>query len=162
MQYSVVMKGWQLDDKGVLAFCAQCGKQNRIGYADLGRAARCGHCRTDLDAPDDALEVPRESAFNALLGGSFPVLVDFWAPWCGPCRMVAPELSKAARALAGSALIAKVNTDELPDLAERFGIRSIPTMILFAAGRELSRLSGARPAEAIEGFVRSATTAPAR
>ena len=94
---------------------------------------------------------------------SLPVIVDFWAPWCGPCRMVAPELQRVAASNAGRYLIVKVNTDAVPELGERFRIRSIPTMAVFEGGREVARTSGARPAADIEAFVRqSLTTAPAQ
>ena len=82
--------------------------------------------------------------------------MDYWAPWCGPCRMVAPELEKVAARQSGRLLVIKVNTDALPDLGERFGIRSIPTMAVFAGGREIGRTSGARPAADIEAFVAQA------
>ena len=88
-----------------------------------------------------------------------PVVVDFWAPWCGPCRMVAPELARVASAHAGEYLIVKVNTDAIPELGERFGIRSIPTMAVFSGGREVGRTTGARPAADIEAFVRQSTHA---
>jgi thioredoxin 2 len=78
-----------------------------------------------------------------------PVLVDFWAPWCGPCRTVAPELQKLARAQAGRSVVLKVNTDELPELGSQFRVRSIPTLVLFREGREASRVSGAMPAPTI-------------
>ena len=83
-------------------------------------------------------------------------MVDFWAPWCGPCRMVAPEIEKVAVANAGRWLIVKVDTDALPGLGARYQIRSIPTMAVFAGGREAARTMGARPAPAIETFVRQA------
>ena len=86
-----------------------------------------------------------------------PVVVDFWAPWCGPCRMVAPELIKVAARNAGRLLVLKVNTDALTDLGERFAIRSIATLAVFAAGREVARTAGARPAADIEAFVENAT-----
>ena len=82
-----------------------------------------------------------------------PVLVDFWAAWCGPCRMVAPEIKKVAENLAGKALVLKVDTDANPELSSRFGIRSIPTIGVFQHGREVTRVAGARPASAIEALV---------
>jgi len=85
--------------------------------------------------------------------------VDYWAPWCGPCRSVAPELEKVARSNAGTMLVVKVNTDAVPELASRHHIRSIPTMAVFSGGRERARSSGARPARAIEAFVREAVVA---
>ena len=94
------------------------------------------------------------SKFDSLIARSaLPVLVDFWAPWCGPCKMMAPELAKVAADGAGRWLIAKVNTDELPDVGARFGIRAIPTLILFKGGREAARQSGALPAPSILQFL---------
>ena len=90
-----------------------------------------------------------------VLAADRPVLVEFWAQWCGPCHMVAPELEKVARNAAGRYLVLKVNTDEVPDLGDRFGIRSIPTMTVMSGGREVGRTSGARPAADIEAFVQS-------
>ncbi len=87
---------------------------------------------------------------------SLPVVVDYWAPWCGPCRMVAPELEKVAARQAGKALVVKVNTDRLTDLGDRYGIRSIPTLAVFAGGREVSRTAGVRPAADIERFIEQA------
>ena len=107
------------------------------------------------------LEVTDDTFATEVLERSktMPVVVDFWAPWCGPCRMVAPELKKVAARQAGRALVVKVNTDELSDLGDRAGIRSIPTLAVFAGGREVSRTTGARPAEEIERFVEQAASA---
>ena len=101
-----------------------------------------------------------DADFDAeVLQSSQPVLVDFWAPWCGPCHMVAPELEKVAARAGGSLLVLKVNTEDHPQVSARFGIRSIPTMALFRGGREVNRISGARPAPAIEQFVRQSVAA---
>ncbi len=105
-----------------------------------------------LQAP---FEVPEEATFERLLEeAQVPVLVDFWAAWCGPCRMVAPELEKLAREKAGKLLVAKVDTEALPQVAARFGIRGIPTMVLFEGGAERERLTGAMPAAAIAAQLR--------
>ena len=113
--------------------------------------------------PSVPLEVEREHDFDALVGhASIPIVVDYWAPWCGPCRMVAPELQKVAARSQGRFLVVKVNTDVLTDLGERYGIRSIPTLAVFSGGKEVARTAGARPATDIEAFVEQATAAGAR
>lgn len=144
-----------LDEKGVVLACDDCGQKNRIPFDHLGEAGTCGRCQADLPALDTPLDVSSEAQWKALAAASpLPVVVDFWAPWCGPCRIVAPELEKIARANAGRWLVVKINTEALPDLGGRFGIRTIPTMAVFAGGREIARMSGARPAAAIEAWVR--------
>jgi thioredoxin 2 len=140
-----------IDDRGVLVACSECGKRNRVPF---GRQARCGHCQAALPAPAEPIDVPTAVAFDALISQSaLPVVIDFWAPWCGPCRAVAPEIARVAASASGRWIIAKVNTEAIPELAERFGIQSIPTMAVFQGGREINRALGARPALQIEGFV---------
>src|SRR5215218_1436305 len=151
------MAGMNLDDAGVVAPCGACGQKNRFAYERLGEAVRCGKCKTMLPPPAAPIEVDSSDHFDRLIAkSSLPVVVDFWAPWCGPCRMVAPELQKVATRAAGRWLIVKVNTDVLTDLGERFRIKSIPTMAVFAGGREVGRTAGARPASEIETFVQRA------
>lgn len=148
------MANLSLDDKGVLTPCPSCGTTNRLRYDAVDRTTRCGKCRATLALPSSPVEVHGTHVFDRLVtDASVPVIVDFWAPWCGPCRMMAPELEKAARNLAGEALVVKVNTDAEPELGGRFRIRSIPTIAVFREGREISRLAGARPAADIEALV---------
>jgi thioredoxin 2 len=152
-----------LDDRGVVVACGRCGQKNRFAYERLGETVRCGKCKETLPAPDAPIEVDSSAHFDQLIAkSSVPVVVDYWAPWCGPCRMVAPELQKVAARQAGKYLVAKVNTDVLSDLGERFAIRSIPTMAVFAGGREVARTAGARPASDIEAFVEKAAAGVAR
>ena len=149
----------KLDDRGVIVTCHRCGQQNRLAYERLGHAVRCGQCRATLSAPASPIEATSSADFDRLIAHSpLPVVVDYWAPWCGPCRMVAPEIQKVAERQAGRCLVVKVNTDELGDLGERFGIRSIPTLAVFAGGREVARMAGARPANEIEAFVEKCST----
>jgi thioredoxin 2 len=150
------MSNIELDPKGLIRVCASCGQRNRIAFT--ARQARCGKCKSDLPPPGEPIDVPSEKMFDAVVNGvTQPVVVDFWAPWCGPCRMVAPELARVAAAHAGRLLVVKVNTDAVTALGERFRIRSIPTMAVFHGGKEVARTTGAMPAAEIEAFVRSAT-----
>jgi|KBSMisStaDraftv2_1062788.scaffolds.fasta_scaffold207746_2 thioredoxin 2 len=152
------MAALQLDEAGVITTCSNCGQKNRIAFEKLGHAARCGQCKQEVRADAVPLEVGSTADFEQLVSRSaVPVIVDYWAPWCGPCRMVAPELETVARRADGRYMVVKVNTDRLDELGARHGIRSIPTLAVFQGGRELIRTTGARPAADIEAFVAQAT-----
>ena len=149
------MSDVQLDERGFIITCPSCAQRNRVAFST--REARCGRCKSALSPPSEPIEVPDARAFDALVrDGRQPVVVDFWAPWCGPCRMVAPELARVAASHVGRFVVVKVNTDALPELGERFRIQSIPTMAVFAGGKEVARTSGAMPAAQIESFVNGA------
>ena len=134
----------------MIVACAHCSKANRVPAARLGDRAKCAVCKSPLLPLGRPIALSSAEEFDELVRqAQLPVLVDYWAEWCGPCRMVAPELEKLAKERRGQLVIAKVDTETLPDVAARFGIQSIPTMILFRHGQEAKRLSGAMPASAI-------------
>lgn len=150
------MADLSLDHRGVVEACPACGQKNRLPYDKLTAETRCGKCHQLLPPPGAPIEAPDAPSFDAAISSSeLPVVVDFWAPWCGPCRMVAPELERVAKSNAGRYVVVKVNTDAVPELGERFNIRSIPTMAVFSGGREAGRTAGARPAADIEAFIQS-------
>jgi len=123
-------------------------------YAGLGQTFHCAQCKNGLPALDEPVDARSDLVFDALISRSkLPVLVDFWAPWCGPCKMVAPEFRKVARETAGQFVLAKVNTEEAPSLAARFRVTAIPTMVLFENGLEVARQTGAMPAPEIRKFI---------
>ena len=154
----MTMGSVELDDRGLVVACGACGQKNRIAYERLADPVRCAKCKQALAPPGEPIEITSVDDFDRLIArASVPVVVDFWAPWCGPCRMVAPELKKVAERQKGRVLVVKVNTEELSDIAQRFRIQSIPMLAVFGGGKELARSAGARPAGDIEAFIEQAS-----
>ena len=143
--------------------CSSCGATNRVPHDKLaqGLTPKCGRCKQPLPSATAAPLIVTDATFAAEVEGSpLPVLVDAWAAWCGPCRMIAPAIDELAAELAGQVRVTKLNVDENPATAGRFDIRSIPTLLVIAGGREVDRIVGAQPKHAIrarlERFVANA------
>jgi thioredoxin 2 len=137
-----------MDDTRLQLPCPHCGATNRLPAARVDDAPTCGKCGQPL-IDGQALDL-NDANFDAVLRATrLPVVVDFWAAWCGPCQMMAPAFKQAAAQLKGRALLVKVNSDDNPALSQRFGIRSIPTLVRLQQGTETRRQSGALPAAGI-------------
>ncbi len=140
-----------MPDSGIIT-CPNCGRKNRVPAAAAG-TPRCGNCHKPLpwivDAGDDDFAEVAEQA-------SVPALIDLWAPWCGPCRMVSPALEQLATEMAGKLKLVKVNVDESPKLQQRFGVQAIPTLMLLRDGQVAARQTGAAPAAALRTWLEGA------
>lgn len=134
--------------------CPHCDSTNRVPAERLHDEPRCGRCKNAL-LPDAPIELSSAN-FDRHVGTELPVVVDFWAAWCGPCKMMAPQFERAAAELAPTVRLAKLDTEAAQDIAARYGVRSIPTLIAFRNGRELARQAGAMDAGSIVAWIRGA------
>ena len=131
--------------------CPHCAATNRIPSERLGDDPVCGRCGQAL-LSGQPVELNDANFDKVVAASDLPVVVDFWAPWCGPCRQMAPQFEQAARTLKGKAVFVKLNSDDNPRTAARFGVRSIPTLVKLQRGDEVARVAGARPAGQIVQF----------
>jgi thioredoxin 2 len=134
--------------------CGQCQSVVRIPTAKLGQAPACPQCHQAL-FDGHPVNLTATDFDKHLQRNDLPLVVDVWAPWCGPCKMMAPHFAAAAQAMATEARFAKLNSDEAPEVASRLGIRSIPTLIVFRQGREVARQSGVMDSTRLEQWLRS-------
>jgi thioredoxin 2 len=140
--------------------CVKCGKKNRVPPEHLADTGRCGSCKADLPPVNEPIDADAGMFDEITRQASVPVLVDFWAAWCGPCKMAAPEVHKTASDMAGRAVVLKVDTDRHPDLAQRYGVQGIPNFLVMKGGQVVRQQPGYVPHTQLTDWLSEAGAAP--
>ena len=143
----------------VVRTCKTCGRKNRIPAKHLADTGRCGACKSPLPPVNEPLEVDPAQFDEVIRDARVPVLIDFWAAWCGPCHMAAPEVERTAAEMAGRAIVLKLDTERYPQLAARYQVRGIPNFAVFSGGRLVKQQAGVVDHQEMESWLSSATAA---